>query len=286
MYLGKLLLIAVMLVLSACSGSTEAERGMSRLTIGAVSYGTTDNAGEKYADFKQYLGSQLHSVVELEPVYNEVKALEQIARQKWDLVFAPPGLAAIANSRYNYSPLVPLESGQRTRSVITVRYDSEFEKHQDLAGEVIALGQRGSATGYYLPIYNLYGLHFAEVKFAPTPNTILNWIEEEKIAAGALSMAEFHRYRRNFEPNKFKVIHVDSHAVPPGAILVSDRLDDNSQEQIKELLAQTPSFIAASVGFLPNEQPPNYDYLVRVIERVRPIAESINDRPALLYEAK
>lgn len=284
--LRKILLIFVLSVVSACSGSTEAERGMYRLSIGVVSYGATDNAVEKYADFEQYLGSQLHSVIELEPVYNEVKALEQIARQKWDLVFAPSGLAAIANSRYGYSPLVPLESGQRTRSVITVRYDSDFENHQDLAGEIIALGQKGSATGYYLPIYNLYGLHFAEVKFAPTPNTILNWIDEEKIAAGALSMAEFHRYRRNFESNKFKVIHVDSHAVPPGAILVSDRLNDNSQERIKELLAQTPSFIAATVGFLPNEEPPNYDYLVRVIERVRPIAERIDDKPALLYESK
>lgn len=283
MYLRKIILIVVLLVVSACSRSSE-EFSMVKLSIGVVSYEANDNPVEKYADFRNYLGSQLHRVVELEPVYNEVKALEQIAQKKWDLVIAPPGLAAIASARYNYLPLVPLESGQRTRSLLTVKYDSEFETHQDLAGEVIGLGQIGSATGYYLPIYNLYGLHFAEVKFAPTPKTILNWIDEGKIAAGAMSMAQFHQYRQNFEPNKFKVVYIDSHSVPPGAILIGDRIGSSSQEKIKQVLAETPSSIAASVGFLPNEQPPNYDYLVRVIERVRPIAEGIKDKPALLYK--
>ncbi len=281
----KICVIAIFAIVSGCSRTAE-KTEIYKLTIGVVKYEAQDNTLEKYADFKQYLETQLNCIVEVEPVYNEVKALQQIAQKEWDLVFAPSGLAAIAISRYNYLPLVPLESLRQTRSVIAVRQDAKFESHQDLAGEVIALGQQGSATGYYLPIYNLYGLQFSEIKFAPTPSTILTWLDEEKVAAGALSMEEFQRYRQNFKPNNFKVIYVDYHDVPPGAILIGDRIERNLQEQIEQKLAETPSFIAGSMGFLPNEKPPNYDYLVKVIERVRPIAENINDKPALLYQPK
>lgn len=285
MNLKKIFIVAIFGFVSGCSRAAE-KIEFCKLSVGVVSYEAKDNSVEKFADFKEYIGKQLNCIVELEPVYNEVKALTQIAQKKWDLVFAPSGLAAIAISSYDYLPIVPLESVRQTRSVIAVRQDSNFESHRDLAGEVIALGQKGSATSYYLPIYNLYGLQFAEVKFAPTPNTILTWLDKDKIAAGALSMAEFQRYRQNFQPNRFKVVQVDSHAVPPGAILISDRIERNLQEQIEQKLAETPSFIAASVGFLPNEEPPDYDYLVKVIERVRPIAENIKDKPALLYQPK
>lgn len=270
MYLKRVLLI-IILALTAC-GRPSSET-ISKHNIGIVSYETSGNTLQKFAEFKNYLGTQLNSIIEIEPAYNEVKALEQISQQKWDLVFAPPGLAAIAIFRYNYEPIISLEGRDKTRSAIVVRSDSTFEKREDLAKQSIALGQKGSATGYYLPIYNLFGLRFSEVLYAATPQTVLQLLDEGKVAVGALSVADYNLHRRNFSPNRFKAIYIDNHEVPPGAILISDRLEPEQRERIKSVLAETPSFIASSAGYLPQEKIPDYTYLIGVIERVQNIME-------------
>ncbi|MGL5943316.1 MAG: phosphate/phosphite/phosphonate ABC transporter substrate-binding protein [Waterburya sp.] len=269
MLIRNILLIIVIWTTTACNPSTETEIG--KYTVGVVSYGGK-NSVKQYADFEKYLATQLNSIIEIEPVYNEIKALEQISGKKWDLVLAPPGLAAIAISRYNYQPIVPLEATDETRSVIVTQSNSTFKERGDLAGKTIALGQKGSATGYYLPLYNLYGLKFAQILYAATPEEVLQLIDENKVAVGALSVAEYNLYRRDFDPNRFKVIYVDEHPVPSGAILISDRVEFNQQDKIAIALSQTPSFIAASAGFLPNEPLPNYQYLIKVIKRVQEIS--------------
>lgn len=270
MYSRRILLI-IIFTLVACNRSEEVT--ISQYVVGVVNYGENEKSLQQYANFQKYLGTQLNSFVELEPTYNEVRALQQISSKKWDLVVAPPGLAAIAIGRYNYEALIPLEGREKTRSVIVAKQEFPFQKRQDLAGKTIALGQKGSATGYYLPIYNLYGLKFREVLYAPTPQDILQWLNDGKVTVGALSLADYNLYKRQYQPNQFKVIYLDKHNVPPGAILISDRLERNQQEQIKLALTEAPSFIYSSVGYLPNEELSDYSYLIKVIERVRKILE-------------
>lgn len=264
-----ILLVIIIFTLIACDRPEETT--LSKLSIGVVSYGENEKSLQQYQAFQEYLGTQQNSLIELEPTYNEVKALEQIASKKWDLVFAPPGLAAIAIAQYNYEPLVPLEGRDQTRSVIVTQQDSTAKSRQDLAGETIALGQKGSATGYYLPIFNLYGLKFKQVLFAPTPKNILQLLDQDQIAAGALSLEDFNQLKRDYKPNQFKIMYLDRHNVPPGAILISDRLERNQQEQIRLTLRQTPSFISSSAGYLPNEELPDYAYLTKVIKRVQEV---------------
>lgn len=271
MYLKRILLIVILFTISGCN-SSPSNNDLSKLDVGVVSYGKSKNYLEQYSDLKNYLGGELNSLIEIEPVFNEVKALEQISRKRWDVVFAPPGLAAIAISQHNYEPILPLEGGEKSRSVIVVRQDAPLTERNDLAGQTIALGQKGSATGYYLPLYNLYGLNFEEILFAATPQQVLQWLDEGKVAAGALSLAQYNLYRRNYAPNTFKVLHLDNHDVPPGAILVSDRVDRNLYSQIIIKLVDTPSFISASAGYLPKGKLPDYGYMIRVIERVQEIS--------------
>lgn len=269
MYLQRISLIIVFLTISSCSQPQESIT--SKYNIGVVSYGQGDRSLQKYTDFTDYLGTQLNSLIELEPAYNEIKALEQISKKRWDIVFAPPGLAAIAISEYNYEPIIPLEGRDNTRSVIVVKSVSALQKRGDLAGKVIALGQKGSATGYYLPLYNLYGLNFAKVLSASTPEEVLQLIENGTAQAGALSLAQYNLHRRNFSPDNFRILHLDRHQVPAGAILISDRIEYNQQAKMVVALIQTPSFIASSVGLLPAEKVPDYSYLIKVIERVQEI---------------
>lgn len=275
--------IVVILVLLMGCNSRSISSG--KVSIGVVSFGESDRSVEQYAELKTYLGSQLNSIIELEPTYNEVQAIQEIQRQRWDIVFAPPGLAAISISQSQYQPLFPLEGALKTRSIIVVLQESPIANLSQLGGKVIGLGQSGSATGYYLPIYNLYGLTVAEVRFGDTPKTVLNWIASGEVAAGAMSLADFSRYRSEFPTAKFRILHTDSHEVPSGAILVSPKLTADRREQIRQTLGNVSSAVAASTGYITNAPVPDYEYLIEVVDRVNPIAERIKQTPAPLYES-
>ncbi|HEY9634054.1 MAG TPA: PhnD/SsuA/transferrin family substrate-binding protein [Coleofasciculaceae cyanobacterium] len=276
----RFVLLKLLLLLTACETAEVPKLG--RLTIGVVGYREGGKSMEQYSAFTNYLGGQLKTLIELEPVYNEVRALEQIKGRVWSLVFAPPGLAAIAISQNQYLPLFPLEGVEKGRSVIVVRQDSPIKKLTELKGKVIALGQLGSATGYYLPIYNLYGLTLAEVRFAPTPKTVLQWIENTEVAAGALSLDELDRYRSNFSRTKFRILAANS--VPPGALLVGPMIERNQQEQIRKALASASPAAIAAAGYIPSAKVPDYKGLIEVIEKVKPITKRINEKPARLFK--
>ncbi|MBF2022131.1 MAG: phosphate/phosphite/phosphonate ABC transporter substrate-binding protein [Hydrococcus sp. C42_A2020_068] len=284
MLLKRFLLLSFLMLAVGCKPMSPPSSG--QLTIGVISFEESDRSVEQYSELKNYLGSVLKSLVELEPAYNELKAIDQIKRKRWDIVFAPPGLAAIAISQAQYAPLFPTEGALKTRSVIIVLKDNPIENLNQLAGKTIALGQPGSATGYYLPIYNLYGLTLAEVRLAATPKNVLELIANQEVAAGAMSLAEFNQYRSEFPGVRFRILHTDSHIVPSGAVLVSSDLDPAQKDQIRETLSKVSPAIASSAGYITNAPPPDYQYLIAVIDRVVPIAERIRQKPAPLYEQK
>jgi len=276
-------LLPVLWLLIACNPTENST--LKKLVIGVVSYGEGARSLEQYADLQDHLGSELKSLIELQPALNEIQAIDQIERQKWDLVFAPPGLAAIAITQAQYVPILPRIGGERERSVIVVREDSPSTAINDLANKTVALGQKGSAAGYYFPVFNLYGLTLSEIKFGSTPKEILQWIDENEVAAGALSLDKFERYRKEFKETQFRILHRDTHVVPSGAVLIGPDVDDNLQTQVLDALESAAPNTKRSVGYVSNAQPPNYEYLIKVVKRVQPIAQRIDDQPAPLYEA-
>ena len=284
MFVCRILLLLVLLFLTGCEPTSSPSLG--KLSIGVVSLGESARSIQQYSALKDYLSDKLNSIVELEPAYNEVKAIEQIKRKRWDLVFAPPGLAAIAISQEQYIPIFSLEGGQKNISVIVVLEDSPMRDLPSLEGKIIALGQPGSATGYYFPIYNLYGLSLAEVRFTPTPKKILDSIAAGETDAGAISLDEYNLYRSDFPETDFRILHTDLHDIPNGSILISPTLEPMQEKQIHQALANVPVAIAQLSGYLPNAPIPRYQYLIEVVTRVTPIASRIKEKPARLYEPK
>jgi phosphonate transport system substrate-binding protein len=192
------------LAFSSCSQNRPAPA--ERWVVGLVSYNAGAQPLEKYQNFKEYLGKQTHKIIELEPALNELQAVQQINSKTWSIVFAPPGLAAIAIGKNQYTPIFPLQGLNNLRSVLIVRDDSPLRTILDLANKVVALGQPGSAAGYYLPLYDLYGLTLKEIRFSPTPKTILEWLSQGTVDAGAVSEEEFQQYRSQFSTTKFRVL--------------------------------------------------------------------------------
>lgn len=275
------LLAGLLLNLAGCGGSDPAPSAPSRLTIGLVSYDAGNRAVDQYEAFRQYMAEQLQAVVELEPAFNELRAVEQVQSRTWSLVFAPPGLAAIAISEGQYVPLFPLQGTPNQRSVIVVKSDSPFETVADLSNQVIALGEPGSATGYYLPLYDLFGLTLEEIRFAPTPKAVLEWTASQEIAAGALSEQDFQQYRGEFPDTRFRILH-QSRVIPPGAVLLSPLVERNQQRLIEQAMAAAPSSIAADAGYVPNADLPTFNQLIELVSKVRPLEPSLQQKPAVL----
>lgn len=280
MFSRRLFLWQILFLLTACKTAETSKLG--KLSIGVVSYGEGNRSIEQYSPLVDYLQAQLKMIIELEPAYNEIKALEQIKRKNWSLAFAPPGLAAIAIFEEQYSPLFPLEGVEKMRSLMVVREESPVKNLTDLKGKVIALGQPDSATGYSLPLYHLYGLTLAEVRIAPTPKTILEWIDQKQVAAGALSLADLERYRQDFKQTNYRVI--DSNPVPPGSIIVGPMVELYQQERIRKALASASPNAIQAAGYLTNSQVPEYKPLMEIIARIRPLADKIKKKPVYLYQ--
>lgn len=290
----RLLLAQLLLLLGLfLSGCVNAERLVARLrykstlpeklTVGVVSYEAGERSVEQYGRFKDYLAGQTNTVVEIEPSFNELRALDRVQFRTWSIVFAPPGLAAVAIATEEYIPIFRMEGVYNLHSVLVVREDSPIRSLADLANKVVALGERGSATGYYMPLYDLYGLTLAEVRFAPTPKTVLAWLSQGTVAAGALSEDEFQRYQHEFNQTKFRILNT-SRALPPGVVLLGPTVDRNQEQQIKAAMSEASSSITDDAGYIPNAQLPNYEQLIQIVEKVRPLENRLRKKPVVLTD--
>ena len=273
--------LLILLTVSAI-GCDSSNTVSEKLTLGVVSYGEEDVSLDKYERFKNYIAAKTKSIVEVEPTYNELQAIEQIRRKQWDMVFAPPGLAAIAIDQQLYEPLFSMgEVSSRQRSLLIVRDDSPINKIPDLANKTVALGQVGSAAGYYVPLYDLYGLTLADIRVAPTPKTLLQWLNEGSVDAGALSEKNFEIYRRQFPQAKFRSIH-QSRWIPPGLVLLSPKIERNRELQIRKIMSEAPGNITADAGYVPSVTIPEYKQFIQLLKKVKPLESRVKETPVIL----
>jgi phosphonate transport system substrate-binding protein len=268
------------LTFAACQSQRQFE---GALTLGVINYGGSDKIISQYAKFNSYLGEKTNSYIQLEPAFNENKAVERLKARAWSLVFAPPGLAAIAIARHQYVPLFPLIGISNLRSIFVVRNDNPITDLKQLQGKTVALGQLGSATGYYFPLYNLFGTTLADILFAPTPKAALELVAEGKAIACAVSEAELSLYGSQLGSTQFRILFKDPHYVPLGVVLIGPNVERNRQEFIRKVMSDAPSSLAQEVGYVPNGQVPDYKYMISVVDRVSSITSGLQKKPVRLF---
>ncbi|MEH1911185.1 MAG: PhnD/SsuA/transferrin family substrate-binding protein [Nostoc sp.] len=268
------------LTFAACQSTKEFE---GTLTIGVINYGGGEQIINQYAKFNSYLGEKTNAYIQLEPAFNENRAVERLEARAWSLVFAPPGLAAIAIAHYQYVPLFPLIGISNLRSIFVVRKDNPISDLKQLEGKIVALGQLGSATGYYFPLYNLYGTTLAEILFAPTPKAALQLVAEGKAIACAVSEAELSLYGSQLDRTEFRILFKDPHYVPLGVVLIGPSIERNRQEFIRKVMSNSPSSLAQEVGYVPNGQVPDYKYMISLVDRVSSISSKLQKKPVRLF---
>lgn len=275
-------ILKMLFMITACS-TEELISKQVELVVGIVNYGDSGQTLNRFARFQQYLGNQTKSIVQLEPAFNESIAIERLQRQSWSLVFAPPGLAALANTLYKYEPLFSLGININSRSCLVVRNDSKLRNLKDLQGKTIALGIPGSATGYYVPLYHLYGLTLKEVLFVPTASSVLELVAEKKADVGAVSLEEFNLYNKKLGNVEFRIFFTDPTNLPPGAVLIAPNIETRNRDMIKKYMREASPTLIQEVGYIPNADVPDYKYMKSVIERVAPLAARLRSKPVRLF---
>ncbi len=282
--LPRRLFLASLFLAACCTQSRSFSR--QQFVLGTVSYGFREEMIAQYERLTRYLEEKLQAVVQLEPVYNERKALERLKSQAWSIVFAPPGLAVIAMTKHQYLPVAPIAGVNSLLSVLVVQKNSPYQTLESLAGKTLAIGQPGSAVGYYFPIFNLYGLTLASLAIPGTPKAILEAVAQGKADVGALSLEEFNTYKTQVKQAEFRILFTDVHTVPPGLVLISPNVELTVQESIQKVLNDMPSVVAQEAGIVPNGTVPDYKYMISVVERVHAIFPAETQEGAVLLTQK
>lgn len=279
----RALMLQMLFAIASCTTEETRLNRRFELVIGVISYGQGKQTVEKLSSFRGYLSSQLKTIIEIEPAFNERIAVERIKYNSWSLVFATPGLAAMAIANYQYSSIFPLQLSSDSASIIVVNQNSPFQKLQDLQGTKIALGQKGSAHGYYLPLFNLYGLTLTSIQFASTPKKSLEWLLQGKVDAAAMSLEEFNLYQSKLDSSGFRILFTDSRTLASGSVLLSPKIKKERALVIRDRMRNAPPPVIRSARYLPSESPPDYAYMINVVKRVSSITQNINSKPVRLF---
>ncbi len=278
----RLFILQMLFPIVACATEKKSTRELEFI-IGTISYEEGQEALDKFERFRKYLGDKTGTIIQFEPAFNENLAIEKIQNRSWSLVFAPPGLAAFAQANYQYLPIFPLQIDANSRSVFIVRKDSPLQVLKDLQGKRVALGVRGSATGYYFPLYNLYGLTLTSIEFAPTPISVLESVAQKNADAGAVSLEEFNLSRTKIDGVEFRILYTDRQKVPPGAVLVSPNVELNRQQLIRNYMTEASPTLIQKIGYVPNGDIPDYKYMISVVNRVTAINGNLRTKPVRIF---
>ncbi|MBD0337153.1 MAG: hypothetical protein ICV62_16825 [Cyanobacteria bacterium Co-bin13] len=96
-----------------------------------------------------------------------------------------------------------------------------------------------------------------------------------------MSEDDFQANRRDFADTPFRVLH-QSRVVPPGAVLLSPSVDRNQQRLIEAAMKEAPSNISADAGYVSTAAIPDFDQLIQLVEKVRPLETNVRQQPAVL----
>jgi serine/threonine protein kinase len=220
-----------------------------------------------YFDYLQ--GKQVGIIIEGDKSlsYQEVK--KRLAAKKWDIVFARSPMIARFSQKQSYSYLAGMFPGSPTyKSGIFVKANSPIRSINDIkSNTVVALGDFNSASGFYMPVYDLYGKTFsAKIARNQSPRSM---VSEGKAEVGTVAIGD------QLKPNnpEFRIIHT-SRNIPGSGVYLSPQFA-SQHEQIKQVLLAASKSITKKVNY--GDVPePNYTEFDKITDRVDSIIECVD----------
>ena len=220
-----------------------------------------------YIDYLQ--GKQVGIVIEGDKnlSYQEVK--KRLAAKEWDIVFARSPMIARFSQKQSYSYLAGMFPGSPTyKSGIFVKTYSPIRSIDDInSNTVVALSDFNSASGFYMPAYDLYGKTFsAKIARGESP---MSMVSQGKADVGAAAIGD----KLKANNSEFRIIHV-SRNIPGSGVYLSPQFS-SQHDQIKQVLLAAPKSITkkANYGDVPE---PNYSEFDKITDRVDSIIECVD----------
>lgn len=162
-------------------------------------------------------------------------AKDQISLQRWDLVFAYSPMISMAARDNNYQWVGRMfpDSPSYYQSSLFVRTDSSINSISDInPTHILALGNFGSASSFYRPIYDLYGKS-VRVTMNHRSAQIKDLVLSGNADIGASSLTAVQ------EEPELKIIHVSTD-IPGSGLYISPNLAPTDRAKLTQLLLNAP----------------------------------------------
>ena len=235
-YLKLLLLISICFssLMTSCSGNkanSQKKLLNSNVTIGAVLSTSNVVNFDKVDRLGELLNSELPGLsFKGDETSNYAEAIAKICRHDWDLSLAFSPIVASRALECGHTALhpafvyeqKPLDKNTYFVGFI-VKKDSDLNSLEDIEGKSLALKQRHSASGFYIPLSMLYGKTLAKVGFLGTENEVARNVLNGNYDVGVTAMnnesiVAFGKLNQNLK------LIARSEDIPGGALLVSNKL--------------------------------------------------------------
>jgi ABC-type phosphate/phosphonate transport system substrate-binding protein len=224
---------------------------------------------QKY--LKEKLGEKVNEII-IEQYYNTPyqKMQSLIANKELDIVFSHSPMNSWVAKKNGYIWLGghnPSTSAYY-HSVLFVRADSPIQSIADVKATTrVALGHVGSASSFYVPVYDLYGKRL-NVTLVNSHREIQELVRTGKADLGASTEFDIKK-----QP-QFRIIH-QSRAIPIAGVFISPKLSEPERNQIKQILRQAPREITERARYQ-NIAEPNYDYIGQISVKTEEIIKCAN----------
>lgn len=215
-------------------------------------------------DFLKFLsGNKVKVIVEgdKELSYEEVRS--RIALKKWDIAFTLSPMVSVAakDNRYTFVARMFPNNPPYYYSGIFVKSDSYIHSLNDLKNtSVIALGDFGSASSFYMPTYDLFGKSLI-VDMGHRGQDIIKMVKEGKADMGAAAIGDIVKE----DDPEIRIIH-KSREIPGAGVYISPNLSNLDQETLKKTILKAPKEIQKKANYGIGEEP-NYSFFIGISQR-------------------
>jgi phosphonate transport system substrate-binding protein len=292
----RMFLTLPLFLLSSCCSIPE-----TRLKIGIV---TTRDTSESLASLRvlKFEVEKRLPQVTLDPDattdYQEAK--KRICSGEWQLSFVLSPLVTAQAIDCGQKPLFQVLGSSTYQAAYFVRGNSSLSSlkgskdkiFDQLENTTLALNQVGSASGFYVPLYELYGRRFKKILLLGSYEKIKSQVYSGQVDVGVAPLTTITG-NTTFPKNAFKII-ATSFDIPEGAVLIDPKLNPCLSDKLIDILklkevytkVKAPDQKNPKIHDLPLYDPdtplPSYKLFVPIISKVDGIGNCYKKQPAIV----
>ncbi len=271
----------------ASTDTAPADLGPTTLSQDPVVIGVmTDPAA--YGDLSTYLESELEQRLG-ESVQMELQgdrqisyqaAKNNIAQKNWDLVFAysPMNSITARDNGYTWVARMFPQFPPYYQSVLFVQEDSPIVSLQDIdSSTTVALGEFGSASSFFMPVYSLFGKTVTLSKDHSRSSEIIERVRSGEAQVGAVAKSSLEG------ASGFRILQ-ESRDIPGAGVYLSPELTEADRQILTEVLLAAPAEIQEVANYGAGSEPEYQEFRTITIKAEEVIScADLDNNPVDLF---